>query len=171
MMNRSRLILTVLVAALWAGGCRTQRYRVQPLGQTPYAEAFQSGKTVFAQYFRVSSADPRTGKIVGRPKAVEAARDRLLGASSARQVATMRIRKKGGQVYADVRVEIQRQDTGAFSTMQPVTVHNELPSNIPTQEEAALTAEQDQAWQITGREHALERAILGDLLQRLTPAK
>ncbi|KPK86225.1 MAG: hypothetical protein AMJ81_01905 [Phycisphaerae bacterium SM23_33] len=146
-----------------------EQYRSQPLGQVPYPEAFQAARTVFSQYFPVASADPQTGKIIGRPKLVEAAPDRLLGVTPARQVAKMRIReKKGGQVFAEVRVDVQRQDVEAFGAMRPVTVDNELPSRTPAQDVAPISAEQNQAWQTTGRDAAKERDILMDLLRRVS---
>ena len=83
------------------------------------------------------------------------------------QVAEMRIREKDGQVYAEVRVEVQRQDIEAFSAMQPVTVENELPSRTPAQDTAAVSGEQNQAWQTTGRDDAKERDILNDLLNQV----
>jgi hypothetical protein len=146
------------------------QYRSQPLGQMPYADAFRAARQVFSQYFSVASADPRTGKIVGRPVMVEAAPERLLAVTPARQVAEMRIREKDGQVYAEVRVQVQRQDVEAFRAMQPVTVENELPSRTPAQDAGALSGEQNQAWQTTGRDEAKERDILNDLLNQVSGA-
>jgi len=165
------LTFVALVGTLAAGGCQFERYRSQPLGDVGYARAFAVGKTVMSQYFSIASADPETGKIICRPEPVTAARDRLLGSSPARHSATMRIRQKGDEVFADLRVEIQRQDSAAIRYMQPVTVDTELPSRTPAQETAPLTAEQDQAWQTTGRNESLERTILADLLNGLAPAR
>jgi hypothetical protein len=170
MMRQTKVLTWILLAGgVGAAGCGMQRYRAQPLGQVPYEQAFQAARTVFSQYFSVASADSVTGKIVGRPKVVEGAPDRLLGITPARQVAKMRIReKKDGQVYAEVRVDIQRQDAGAFRAMQPLTVETELPSRTPAQDTAPISAEQDQAWQTTGRDEAKERDILADLLRRVS---
>lgn len=165
------LTFIALIGALAAGGCQFDRYRSQPLGEVGYARAFAAGKTVMSQYFSIASADPETGKIVSRPESVKARRDRLLGSSPARQVATLRIRQKGDDIFADLRVEIQRQDATATRHMQPVTVDTELPSRTPAQETAPLTAEQNQAWQTTGRDESLERTILADLLNSLAPAE
>ncbi len=162
----------VLVAGAVGGvGCQAPRYSSQPLGAVSYAEAFQAGRAAFAQHFTVESSDPAGGTITGRPKPIDAGRDRLFGVSPARQVATMRITERGGQVYADVRVNVQRQDVGALRQMQPVTVDNELPNRTPAQETAAISADQDQAWQTTGRDEALERAVLEAVVDRLAKKK
>lgn len=163
----NRLALIILIGALAAGGCQLDQYRSQPLGQVDYGRVFDESKEVLSQHFSIDSADPVSGKIVSRPKEIDAPPDRLLGNSPARQVATMRIRRKGKEVFADLRVEIQRQDAVAIRQMQPLTVDTELPSRTPAQETAPLSAEQKQAWETSGRDDALERTILAELLRRL----
>ena len=165
-MNRLALmaLASLLVAA---GGCNTTQYRSQPLGQVDYDKAFALSKEVFSEYFSIESASAKTGKIVGRPKAVEGAPDRLVGSSPARQIATMRVRQKDDLVFADIRVEIQRQDSIAARRMQPVTVETDYPGRTPAQEDAPLTIKQREAWQTTGRDDAVESKILTDLLGRL----
>ena len=80
----------------------------------------------------------------------------------------MQIRQKGEELFADLRVDTQRQDVAAARIMAPVTVDTELPSRTPAQESAPFTAQQDQLWETTGRNHELERAILAEFLRRLT---
>jgi len=165
-MGRSTLVL--LAAVLATGGCQAERSRSQPLGRVDYSHAFQAGRSaLLARNFSIASADAASGEIVSRPKQIDAKPDRLLGSSLARQIARMQIRTKDGLVYAYLRVDVQRQDVGAARMMQPVAVDTERPSLTPAEEAAAITAEQDQAWETTGRDHALERAILADLLRRL----
>jgi len=163
------LTWTVVLAAgmLSAGGCQSLGYNTQPLGDVGYAKAFQAGKVAMAQYFSVGSADAETGRITSRPQSADVGRDRLLGVSPARKVARLRIRRKGEQVYADVRVDVQRQDVDAMARMQPVTVNNDVPIQTPAQGRAALTSDQDQAWQNTGRDAALERSILDAMMDAL----
>ena len=160
---KKTLFVLVASSVLFTVGCQGQRFRSEPLGEVDYAEAFRAGKTVLSQYFSIASADAESGEIVSRPKAVDAAKDRLLGSSPARKVARIRIRQKGDVVFADVRVDIQRQDVDAFRQMQPITVDNDVPNQTPADESAADTAKQNQAWQRTGRDHRLENTILADL--------
>jgi len=165
-MNRLAILLALPVLA--AGGCHYERYRSQPLGAVDYTEAFRTARSVFGQHFSVAAADPDAGTIVARPQAVPAARDRLLGTSPARKVGKMLIRRSGDQVVADIRIDIQRQDVGATRHMQPVTADTELPHQTPAQETGPLSAAQDQAWETTGRDEALEVAILRAILTRLS---
>ncbi len=160
----------VLLAAGLAGGCQAEPYRFRPLGRVGYGEAFQASEAALAQHFTIASADPATGWIICRPKAVQAPADRLLGSSPARQVARMQLRREGDEVLADLRVELQRQDVGAGRAMQVPTVDTQLPTRTPAQESAALP-ESDQRWETTQRDVALERAILADVLRRLAENK
>ena len=163
-----RLGLLLLAGALCVVGCQSEQFRSQPLGRVSYAEAFRAGKDALARHFTIASADSATGRIVARPKPIQAPADRLLGSSPARQFATMEIRRKQDDLYADIRVNIQRQDLGAARIMQPVTVDNELPNRTPAQESAAVTSAQNQYWETTGRDYQLERTILAELLRRLS---
>ncbi len=166
----NRLALIGLAGMLAAGGCQFQRYRSQSLGQVDYDLAYREGRSVLIQYFSIDSEDPGKGMIVSRPRPVAGKPDRLLAVSPARQIATMRFRRKGDEVFADLRVDVQRQSREAMRKMQPVTVYNELPSRTPAQETAALTVEQVEAWESTGRDADLERTILAELLRKLTPS-
>ena len=168
-MKRTVLICVVLSVAL-AAGCDVAPYRSQPLPQVPYAKAYQEARTVFAQYFPIASADPATGEIVGRPRPAQVTPGRVISATPARKIARMRIRHKGGAVVAEVRVEIQRQEADVYRAVQPITVDTEHPAH-DAMAERALSPEQQQAWTTIGRDYALERAILTDLLNRLTPKK
>ena len=163
--------VALLAAGLIAGGCEANQYSSRTLANVGYADAFRAGKTVLARHFSIAAADEVSGKIVSRPTPVEGARDRLIGVSSARQIATLRIRQKGQNVLADVRVDVQRQELAAFRHMQPVTVNNELPHQTPALDTAAVTPEQDQAWQDAGRNEAKEQEILEGLARELSRQK
>jgi hypothetical protein len=170
---RSWSILPLAVGLV--AGCQVEanRYSTQPLGGVEYAQAFKTAQDVLSHYFQVASADAESGKIVSRPKTLDKARpDRLLGGnSSARQVATLVVYQSGGQVYADVSVQTQRQDVAAMRQMQPVTVDTENPAQTRAGETAAVSAGQNQAWQNAGRDYALERTILNELAAALGGAK
>ncbi|MCK4627033.1 MAG: hypothetical protein KAV00_17100 [Phycisphaerae bacterium] len=169
-MKKTPFLLVVLFV-LFTVGCQGPQFSSEPLGEVDYAEAFRAGKRVMAQYFSIASADAESGKIISRPKAVDAARDRLLGTTPARKRAQMQIRQKGDMVFADVQVYIQRQDVAAIRQMQPVTVDNDVPNRTPADEAAAVTTEQNQAWETTGRDHQLEQKILADLFRALKKNK
>lgn len=156
-------MLLGLAAAAAVGGCANPEWNTQPLGPVAYADAFRAARAVMGQYFSVASADARTGVITTRPKMLEAAADRLLGRTAARQIAAMRVRQAGGEVMVDLRVENQRQDVNAFRQMQPITVDNEVPSRT-SDSGGGITTEQNQAWQTVGRDRTLEATILAQLV-------
>lgn len=166
-----RWMLLPMLAAL-AVGCQTQQFATQPLGNVDYDQAYLAARNVFAQYFSIASADPETGKIVARSRSVDSPRpDRLLGTSPARHLAEMRVRREGGEVLVEVRVELQRQGTTAFRQMEPVTVNNELPYRTLSEQTSPYSQEQLDAWQSSGRDEALERKILGDVVLALHPGQ
>ena len=160
----------VVLGAAVAAGCDYQSYRSQSLGQINYDKAFAASRTVLSRYFTNLQVDADAGRITSAPRRTDAGADRLLATSPARQIARMRLRPKNGEVVAEIRVEVQRQDLAASRQMQPVTVDNELPSRQPARETAPLSPEQQQAWQTTGRDEALERQIMAELLNEIRGA-
>jgi len=170
---RQAMLIGMLWAAAWtAGGCTTGRYRSQPLGAVSYNLAFQQARAVFCQYFSVWEADYGKGKIVGRPKLIDTGTRGLLGPNPGREMATMRIRqKRGNEVVAEIRVEVERQDIVGARALQPVTQYNQYPTEAPVVTDGALTPQQDTAWTSVGRNDAVERAILRDLLQRIAACR
>lgn len=168
------LTLAALAAALMLAGCQDgggfggDDYRTQTYPSADRALVFETARNVLGMYFSIASADPDMGKIVSRPLDVEASRDRLLGSTPTRKLATMRIyRTSDGQTAVDLRIIVQKQDAMAFAAMQPITESNELPSQTPAQTGAANTPEQRQSWQDVGRDNTMEQTILTDLAGRL----
>jgi hypothetical protein len=161
-----RHFLFLLLPALLAG-CQNERFAAQPLPTNDYSQAFSLAKETFSQYFSIASANSASGEIQGQPKSTGQVRERLLGGAVTRQIASMRLRQVGQEVLAEVRVENQRQDMVSYGAVQPRTVYNEIPNQTPAQEGAALTDQQNQPWQTSGQDYALERTILNDLRNRL----
>lgn len=170
------LTLAVLAAALMLAGCQDgssflgggDDYRTQTYDSADRALVFETARNVLGMYFSIASADPDTGKIVSRPLQVEASRDRLLGSTPTRKLATMRIyRTSDGRTSVDLQILVQKQDAAAFAAMQPITESNEIPNQTPAQTGAAETPEQRQSWQDVGRDYTMEQTILRDLEGRL----
>ena len=153
------------------GGLSPGRGTIRGLGDTSYQEAFATGRLVMGQYFTVDSFDVNTGIIKSHPKKVDAGKERLLGSSPARQIATMQISQKDGQVVAQVLVLQQRQGSAirrqaGYSTEQENYTGNpgeESPANI----DAATTPKQNESWADEKARHGIEADILNDLYKRL----
>jgi len=164
-----RLATILLAACAGAAGCgpRTPG-ETRILGPVPYEAAFASGQEVMSQYFSVAEADAERGRIVSRPKHIEADNDRILGGSPARQIATLRLRRDGGDVVAQATVQTQRQGQ---SVHRQRAVQDEnydgAPNKSPSYYEAATTPEQNETWVTRSYDHALERKMLDDLFRRL----
>ncbi|HUT01612.1 MAG TPA: hypothetical protein VM031_04100 [Phycisphaerae bacterium] len=172
-MIRHAWIAIPLVAAFLAGGCNQPTPgSSMPLGQVDYTSAFASARETMAQYFSVESANPVTGEITSRPKAVEAGNERLLGGSPARQVASMRLQQEGKQVVAYATVALQRQGSAALRQIRPgADDYDSVPNQTPAEVEGATTIEQNESWRTQGYAHDVERKMLADLRRAVSPAE
>lgn len=165
-MVRSLLLLSL---GLLLGGCQSEQFRSQNLGAVPYQLAYQAGLDVLQKYYMIDSANSRTGRITSQPKLVEARRTRAIYVGPAREKAVLRIRQEGPIVWADVRIEVQSQEGEAYASLSQLTSNNDIPNQTPAQRDAALSAEQKQAWVTTGNNYETERRILSDIYQHLHP--
>ena len=173
-MSRYGLLVMGIIAAALPGGCATRVASGSRLAfsDVSYKVAFATAREVMSKRFGVASADPATGLILAKPKAVSARPERLLGGSSpARHVAKMQLVSEDGQVVVRVSVALQRQGASSYRQMQPGDDYSTVPNQTPAQGTAATTIEQNQAWQTQSHDSGLERQILNELYQALHPAK
>ncbi|HOF19578.1 MAG TPA: hypothetical protein PK082_11760 [Phycisphaerae bacterium] len=172
-MRRHGWIVLTMVAAGALVGCgpRTPG-ESRMMGTVEYPAAFASARDVFAQYFSVASADLDAGIIRSLPRKIDAPNDRLLGGSPARQVATLRLRRDGGNVVAQVCVETQRQGSAVYRQMASRDEnYDSVPHESPAQIDAATTPEQNETWRTASRDRALEIKILNDVYRALHPGE
>lgn len=171
-MRHSAVAALLAAAGIFAcAGCSTASPgSSQSLGTVAYPQAFAAANDTMSQYFSIASADAETGIIKARPKSVDAPRERLLGKSPARQVATMRIWPRGKEVLADVKVAVQRRGDSVYRSMSaPGENYEGVPNKPPSAREAATTIEQNESWRTEKYDHATERKILQDLYLSLNP--
>jgi hypothetical protein len=191
-MTRRTAVLTVttLLAALLAGctdmgapwpmtgGAGSQRAgllgpgspgRSRALGAVDPQLAFTTAKDVIGMYFDVASSDPDKGMIVCRPKPVQDQKERLLGASPTRQLASLQIVSGDGQVSVQVAVAVQQQGSNVYRTMHSNDSYSGVPNQTPAEIEGATTPEQNESWRTVGYAYDTERKILDDLFRRLHP--
>lgn len=176
-------LLAVLTVAMIAGcqkgdilneGLAPNQATSRMLGDTSYQQAYATGRQIMAQYFSVDPAKSTAGSgiVRCRPKEVlDAGRDRLLGDSPARQIATLQIVQEGPAVTALVQVMQQRQGSAPERQMgysQERYNYNMNPGNTsPGDSEAATTPQQNETWNNEKRRRDLEGQILQDLYSRL----
>ena len=167
----SRTTMTTLMVVLAAGlaGCsQPMPGRSRSLGTVQWEAAFASAREVLAQYYSIAEADPTTGVIRTRPKPVEARGPRLLGDSPARQLATLRLGRKDGQVTAQLSIALQREGSAEHQQMNPARdSYDSVPNRTPAEIEAATTADQNEVWRTERYDHVLERQILDDVYRTL----
>jgi len=142
----------------------------QSLGTVAYPQAFAAARDTMSQYFSIESSDAATGIIKARPKSIDAPRERLLGKSPARQIATMRIWPRGKEILADMTVAVQRRGDSVYRSMPaPDENYEGVPNKPPSAREAATTIEQNESWRTEKYDHATEHKILQDLYLLLNP--
>ncbi len=155
-------------------GLSPSQATTKSLGDTSFPRAYAEGQEVLQQYYTVDpdKSNPGDGIIKSRPKDVlDAGRDRLLGDSPARQIATLQIIQEGPVVTALVQVMQQRQGSAPEKQMGYSQERHNYTMNPgaqgPGDMEAATTTQQNENWLNEKRRRDLENQILEDLFKRL----
>jgi len=170
MMRRVWTIWALAAVGALAGCNQTPPGRTRSLGDVSYASAFATSKDVMSQYFAIEKADAQEGVIRSRPKRVEAGADRILGGSPARQIATLTLTHKEGQVVAHMSIPVQRQGSSIYRRIGPASeTYHGAPTETPAESEGATTPEQNEAWRTEKYDHELANTILGDIYRALHP--
>jgi hypothetical protein len=108
--------------------------------------------------------------IVSHPIPVEARGERLLGGSPARHLARLQLQRKNGLVVAHLSIALQREGSAIRRTMPaPEENYSSVPNRTPAEESAAVSPEQNEAWQTEQYDRAMERGILDELYKALHP--
>ena len=170
MKARTYWLVPMVLAGVLAG-CQVQTPgRTRHLGTVSYGDAFSTATEVLAQYYVVAETDPDTGQVTCRPKAVDPPPERILGRSPARHQATLRLRRDGKAVYAQVSVAVQRQTRAVRRQMpSPGENYDEVPNTTPSLDEAATTVQQNDTWVTQSYAHDVEIRILDDIYKALHP--
>jgi hypothetical protein len=165
-------MLAVALAALAVGCGEALPGRSRSLGEVDLALAYASAREVLAteHNFSIEPGRQDEGIVRTRPKPVPGAPDRLVGASPARQVVTVRLRRDGKEVVAHASAAVQRQRAEVRRQLHDVAEnYDTVPNTTPSEEGAALTIEQRESWETVDYDHGLEVRILGDLYRALHP--
>jgi len=161
----------ILLTALLTGcGVRTPG-TTRVLGDVSYADAFATSTETIAQHFSILSADAGTGEIRCRPKPVAAKDERLFSGSPARHLASLHLLRKDGLVVAQAAVAIQREGSSIHQARRNFGENYDgVPNLTPAEDTASITPQQEQLWQTESYDVALERRILDEIYNALTPA-
>lgn len=175
-----RLTAIAIFAAAIAAGCQNSDPLNEGLapnqGTTRYypgsrEQVYAATRAVISQYYHIQSENPATGIIRCYPKDVAATRDRLLGGSPARQIATAVVQAEAGEIPVQIYVMQQRQGTDVIETMgysQERYNYSGAPGDTtPIDEGAATTPKQNETWQYEKEVRDVETRILNDIAQDL----
>lgn len=163
-------------ALLGACGCaegpavQSYQSRVVP-GLEPEA-AFDEAAAIMRREFGRVHADRESLTITAPPREYTSAQGSgtargLLGVpSTLRRSATMRIRRRGAETIAEVRVDVARRETQARLVTHGESRISDLPGHTPIERDAATTPRQNAVWTPLDRDRRLERALLDELAAR-----
>jgi hypothetical protein len=170
-MVRNAILAAAILAAAVLPGCAEPEGATRMLGAVAYQDAFLAANEVMSQYYTVASAKLDSGEIKSAPKFVPAGggdSDQFFPASPTRQVATIRLRRAGGEVEAWASVAVQRQTSEAQRQLaRQEAAYDTSAGKTPAELEAATTAEQNQGWRTERYAHDIEFKMLNDLYDRL----
>ncbi len=141
-----------------------------PLETESFPQAFTQGRAIMAQYFTIASADQNEGLIQCLPKSLDSApHDRIIGSSTSRQVATLRVVQRGGRIFAICSVQMQRQSSPILRQRSIAdSSYTSVPNQTPAEIEAATTPDQNDTWETYSSDKSLEDKILNDLAKVLS---
>lgn len=159
----------LLISTGCSEGLTARSFQSRMIPAVEPAELFEHGALVMRREFRRVTLDRDRLTIVARPRRYSDARDSgtaggLIGVpSTMRRSATMRVRKRGSATVAEVRIDIEREDTRRRLVFQQESRLTDAPSYTPIQRDAATTEGQNTVWTLVRRDRRLERALLNEL--------
>lgn len=183
-MGRSHRFVSIILGAaagLFAAGCTQQVAQEQSFARerfpnVPPAQAMDTARQVFREYFSIDRVDTSEGVIYSRPTeltghaAPERVRDVLTRTPNRRrEVAELRLVPRGNDVIALCRVQVQRLDTSERRAFVSQTGDDRPANNPPFGAEAGASARQREDWTDVGRNRSLEQQVLASLRERLNP--
>ena len=161
-MYRYALLLSGMLLVSVLGGCTdVSQFPERSLGMVGYVDAVDAARQVMGQYYTVAKVDADNGEVKSLPKAAEAG---LMG-GSAREVATIYLRKQNKEVVAYASVQVQRR-SGAMKQMGSPS-YSGVPNQTPAELEAATTAEQNENWTDERQDSSMAYKLLNDLYDML----
>jgi len=98
------------------------------------------------------------------------ARDLYGGRSQMRRIAKLRVGRRGDQVVAWLRVDVEREDTERVLVQQQTGRQADMAANTPIERDAATTERQNTVWSFVRRDYELERRLLAELQEQFAPA-
>ncbi len=102
-------------------------------------------------------------------KASGSARDFYGGRSTMRRTARLSVARRGGDVLARLRIDLERQDTQRVAVQPPTGGLTDSPASTAIERDAATTEQQNQVWTRVRRDERLERALLDELQAEFAP--
>lgn len=169
----TRIIVALLSLPLLVQfGCAAalkDRFQSRVMPSVDPADVFQQGAVIMRREFGRVALDHQSKAIIAQPRRYSDARDSglaggLVGApSTLRRSGILRFRRRGDSTVAEVRVEIEREDTHRQTLFFQASRLTDLPSYAPIQRDVAITAHQNIIWTLVRRDRRLERAVLNEL--------
>lgn len=166
------MAVTILLGSLLTGCGPMATGTERNLGPVSYPIAYAAARDVMSQHFAIEYSDTDTGVIKSYPKKIGEEKNRLLGSTSAREEATLRLTRSGGDVLARLTIAMQCAEGEAAMTSWTSDKENYsgVANQTPAQMNAATTSEQNDSWRRERYDHTLERKMLDELAKALAPA-
>lgn len=171
-MARSPVFPIIALLSILTGcteGLTARSFQSRMIPSVEPAELFEQGALIMRREFRRVTLNRDSLTIVAQPRRYTGTRDSgtasgLVGVpSTMRRTATMRVRKRGSTTVAELRIDIEREDTRRRLVFHQESRLSDSPSYTPIQRDAATTEGQNAVWTLVRRDRPLERALLNEL--------
>jgi hypothetical protein len=166
MMMKVHIILILAAIALGGlAGCSTDAQGAwRSLGDVPMDKAFEVSKHVMWQYYSVETEDREKSQILCRPEYMQDRGDRFLGPTPARDVATLRLTRRGQEVLANVQVRHERQMITSQRMSGNGHTYSGVPNDVPSDD---VPTGKNVSWNLVQYDHVRENAVLDDIVSTL----
>jgi hypothetical protein len=157
-------------------GLNTSRYQSRVIPAASVDEVFLAAQVLLRREFGPLKIEADAHRAVSRPAEYSTAsesgtaRDLYGGRSTMRRIAHFSVARRGDDVVARLRVDIERQDTARREVFQPDRHRlSDAPGQTAIERDAATSAQQNTVWTFVKRDRRLERALLAELQGRFAP--
>ena len=160
-MKTQTIIILAAVALGGLAGCSTDSQGAwRSLGAVPMDKAFDAARRVIWQYYSVETEDREKAQILCRPEFMEDRADRFLGPTPARDVATLRLTRRGQETLANVQVRHERQMITSLRASGNGHTYSGVPNDVPSED---TPTGKNISWNLVQYDHVRENAILDDI--------
>ncbi len=178
------LPLQCLLLLATAAGCasttaRTSRFQRELFANAEFQDVFAAAEKALARAGEVSTRDPATGLLRTTPTPIHdngKTADILRPLNPERRfhlrrIGEIQVRAEGSDAYVLCRIVVEKNEGQALHTLNRNRGAYDQPTQTAAERDAAYSTRQNEFWTTVKRDRGMERRILRQIRQNLTPSQ